>query len=405
MSNPSPSCPRVALIGVSGYGRIHLQLAQECQAQGQLRLVAAVVINPDEERVLVAELQEQGCAIYADYDAMFAAEDGALDLCMVPTGIHWHARMTIAALRHGANVLVEKPLCATRREADAIATAERETGRFVAVGFQDYYEPGTQWLKKELVRGAIGRVESVRFLGLWPRARRYFERNDWAGCLSLRGQPVYDSPLSNAFAHFVMLSLFFADPREEEVAAAEIADAELYRAHAIESFDTGVVRSRTAAGVELWFGASHASRATVEPLIEIKGSTGTACWSYESEAWLKNGDGQKRTHPLLDVNGARQHMMAAVLRRLQDQAHPVCAPRMATQHTAFVESLLDGATIENFDPSIVHWSATPDSTDAVPNVSGLEMAMRDAYAVSGLLSVAADGWTSQAAPSVDSPVI
>ena len=106
----------MALIGVSGYGRIYLQLLQECQALGRLKLVAAVIINPEEERDTLSWLTARGCRVYTHYEQMLMEEAGRVDLCLVPTGIHWHARMTVAALRNGANVLVEKPLCASMAE-------------------------------------------------------------------------------------------------------------------------------------------------------------------------------------------------------------------------------------------------------------------------------------------------
>src|SRR5690606_22451247 len=105
--------PRVALIGVSGYGRIHLQLAREGRDRGELVIVAAAVINAAEESENVAELFAHGCAIYGDYREMLRRHAGQIDLCLIPTGIHLHARMTVDALRAGANVLVEKPLASS----------------------------------------------------------------------------------------------------------------------------------------------------------------------------------------------------------------------------------------------------------------------------------------------------
>ena len=220
--NAGVKVPRVALIGISGYGRIHLQLARECRDRGEIAIAAATVINPGEEAANVAELEAHGTKIYADYAEMLRAEAGRIDLCLIPTGIHWHARMTIAALRAGANVLVEKPLAGSRAEIDAVQREERAAGRFVAVGFQDLYEPGTNWLKAELLKGTIGEIESVRFLGIWPRNRSYFTRNDWAGRTHVDGVAVLDSPLNNAFGHFVMLSLYFASPQAQGAAAAEL---------------------------------------------------------------------------------------------------------------------------------------------------------------------------------------
>src|SRR5690606_38595299 len=105
---------RVALIGISGYGRIHLQLARECRARGEVAIVAATVINAEEEAENIAELRAHGCTIYSDYEEMLREQRGRIDLCLIPTGIHWHARMTISALRAGANVLVEKPLAGSK---------------------------------------------------------------------------------------------------------------------------------------------------------------------------------------------------------------------------------------------------------------------------------------------------
>ena len=107
--------PRVALIGISGYGRIHLQLARECRDRGEVEIVAATVINQEEEAQNVAELRQHGCEIFADYREMLGAFRGRIDLCLIPTGIHWHTRMTIAALEAGANVLLHAMLSLAAR--------------------------------------------------------------------------------------------------------------------------------------------------------------------------------------------------------------------------------------------------------------------------------------------------
>jgi predicted dehydrogenase len=380
--------PRVAVIGISGYGRIHLQLARECRDRGELELVAATVINRAEEAANVAELEAKGTRVYDDYAAMLREQAGAIDLCLIPTGIHWHAPMTIAALEAGANVLVEKPLAGSTAEVEAIRAAERAAGRFVAVGFQDYYEPGTAWLKAELARGAIGELRSVRFLGLWPRTRAYFRRNDWAGRLHAGDRPVLDSPLNNAFAHFVMLSLYFAGANGRAATGVRLEQAELFRAHDIPSFDTGVARLTTDTGVALWFGASHASRTSLEPEIVITGTSGSACWRYESEAWWQDIRGRRERRALLDANGARREMMAATLRRLRDPAAPVCTTEMAGRHTALIESLHRQGEIISLAPALVTWSGGPGDATAMPSVQGLDAAMQRAYATQSPLAAA-----------------
>ncbi len=386
---------RVAIIGVSGYGSIHLQLARESRDRGEIRITAAAIINPQEETATIAELRGQGAEIFTDYTEMFRRHAGRIDLCLIPTGIHWHARMTIAALEAGANVLVEKPLAGSVGEVEEIRRVEQRTGRFVAVGFQDFYEPGTVWLKHELQRGVIGDIWSVRFLGVWPRPRGYFTRNNWAGRLKVDGVAVMDSPLNNAFAHFVMLSLFLVGA-EQSAGTPTLEGVELLRAHAIESFDTAVVRSLTANGVKMWFGASHACRETVEPEIVITGRHGQACWRYESEAWWRATDGATARHDLLDITGARRAMFSAALQRLRDPSVPICTSELAGRHTALIEAIHRQARVENVPPEKINWSGLNGEASQVPEIVGLAEAMRRSYGAEQ--SLAASGFSLAAPP-------
>lgn len=375
----SPSRPRLALIGISGYGRIHLQLARGCRDRGEAELVAAVIINPEEEAANVAELKARDCAIYSDYKEMLRRHAGQIDLCLIPTGIHWHARMTLAALAAGANVLVEKPLAGATADAGTVQDAERASGRFVAVGFQDCYDPGTRWLVEELGRGAIGEVRAVKFLGVWPRPRAYFLRNNWAGRLQVDGVPVMDSPLNNAFGHFVMLSLLFSGAQPDEIVLPP-EGVELWRAHDIESFDTAVIVLRTRRGVRLWFGASHVSRTAIEPEIMIEGTSGTAGWSYEKEAWFKPTGGERQQRQVLDQHATRGLMMAAVLQRLHDAAAAICSTTMAARHTSLIEGIHRAGNIRTFPRAQVEWSDVSGPASAVPAVPGLDAALRRAFA-------------------------
>jgi len=379
--------PRVGLIGISGYGRIYLQMTREYHRRGELRLVAAVVINPQEEAAAVAELTAAGCAIFPDYETMLAAHRGRLDLCLIPTGIHWHTRMTRAALAAGANVLVEKPLAGSTAEVAAIRAAAAESGKFVAVGFQDFHEAATIWLKQELVRGVIGEVKSVRFLGQWPRARSYFARNNWAGKLAVDGVPVLDSPLNNAFAHFVNLSLFFASPRAAESARAQVESAELYRAHAIESFDTAVVRLKTADGVEVWLGATHACRETREPEIVIAGTRGSIVWRHEREVNLVDAHGEAQRREVSDSFVARHAMLSAVLQRLTDSSALICGPEIAGCHTAVIEAIHGAAAVIPVPAEKIRWNGS-DAAGSVPVVVGLEAALGRAFEQGSTLAAA-----------------
>jgi predicted dehydrogenase len=385
MSPSSPSRPRVALIGVTGYARIYLALAQAAHARGEIELGAAVIINPQETAEVEATLRAAGCTIYRDYVEMLRVETGRIDLCLIPTGIPWHARMTLAALQAGAHVLVEKPLAGSSAEVAAIRAAERATGRFVAVGFQDIYSPVNRWLKDQLCGGAIGAIHTVRFLGLWPRPAAYFTRNPWAGRLHADGTQVLDSPLNNAFAHFVMLSLYFAGQTRDEAASVSIESGELLRAHAIESFDTSVVRARSPGGIRFWFGATHTCREVCEPEIYIEGNAGRVEWKHERSCVLHRAVGGREERALPDTGANRQSMFTAVLTRLRDPAAPVCTTALAERHTAFVEAVHATTGVQAVPPELISWQAPANGSAPVPVVNGLEGALHQALATQSLL--------------------
>jgi predicted dehydrogenase len=401
MKSHPPTIPRLALVGVSGYARIHLDLIREAEADGSAVLGAAVVINPEQEAAIIDTFERQGVAVYATFEAMLAAEMGRIDLCCIPTGISLHAPMTVAALHAGMNVLVEKPLAGSVAEADRIIAAEQETGRFVAVGFQDMYTDLVRWLKQQLLAGAIGQVEEIRFLGMWPRSTAYYARNEWAGKVASQGVPVMDSPLNNAFAHFPHLALFLAGTAWGEGAVASIVDGLLLRVHAIESFDTAVVRASTEPGVRFWFGVSHGCANDHNPEIRILGSSGTVYWKYEEYCRVCRVDGTVAEHPVYSAFEARSQMFRTVLQRLRDPSVFVVSPTLARAHTALVEQIHATLPIDTVPPAAVRGTPVAGAPDGhfVPVIEGIEDALVTAFATGANLEYLGGHQTTAGQPA------
>ena len=161
---------------------------------------------------------------------------------------------------------------------------------------------------------------------------------------------------------------------------------ELFRAHAIESFDTAVAKLHTADGVKLWFGVSHVSGDTLEPEIFIHGSNGTAGWRYESETWLVDVNGRRQQHSMPSIAETRQSMMAAVLRRLWDPQSTICGVDMARRHTEVIEAIHRAGPIKSFPPEMVQWKSGDGAGAEIPVVVGLTAAMQRAFAAQELLT-------------------
>jgi predicted dehydrogenase len=330
---------RAALVGVSGYGRWHLLMAIEQMLLGRLELVGVTVINPAEQAMICRRLVRLGVPVFDTFDQMMAALAGKVNLLMLPTGIPWHAPMTLAGLRAGAHVLVEKPVAATVGEVDSILAAQTAVGRLVAVGYQDLYEPATHEIKRRLLASEIGQLRFVQVRGQWPRSSTYYARNGWAGRLRVDGACVLDSPVNNAFAHFLMLALFWAGQTADTAAEIVELDAELYRASRIESFDTASLRLRTSGGVEILFHGSHAGNEDLVPEVKLLGEAGEIVWTYEGTYTVTRPGHPVETHvvpPQLDV---RLQVLDAVLDRLASGHGFVVTPALVREHTRLVNAL------------------------------------------------------------------
>lgn len=199
----------VVLIGVSGFGDVHYRDLLRWHHAGKLNFAAAAVIDKANQREKCAEMEALGIRIYDDYRHMLAAEQA--DLCCIPTGIAMHAPMSIAAMRAGMNVLVEKPAAAVMSDVEAIREAEKQTGRFTAVAFQDLYRPEILHLKRLILNGMIGEITRITACASSTSGDSYYRRNNWAGKLYCDGMPIFDSPFMNGNAHQLNLAFSFAE--------------------------------------------------------------------------------------------------------------------------------------------------------------------------------------------------
>lgn len=336
---------RIALVGVSGFGNVHYEdIMRACKA-GRADIICATVINQQEEPAKCAALRSMGCTVFDDAAEMFQSFMGKVDLCFLPVGIGFHAPMTIAALENGMNVVLEKPLTATVQEADAIIDASKRTGRFVAVAYQHMYQPQIKSIKQAIISGEIGALKTVRGIGLWPRGKAYYARNNWAGKLRTESGWALDSPVNNALAHYMNMVCYFGGETLDDMAQINSLQAGLYRANPeIENFDTGFIGMTTLAGVKLLFVTSHAPQSTLDPIVEAVGEKGHIRWTRASYT-IDHGDGSTETVPMPSFEKERDNIMDAVFNRLESPDAFVFTPERARILTAMVNAAHASAPI------------------------------------------------------------
>ena len=148
-------------------------------------------------------------------------EDRSIDLVLTAAVPADRAEIAIAAMRHGKDVMSDKPGMTTLAQLDAVKRTVAETGRIFSVRYSEHFDRRSTVKAGELVAaGAIGQVINV--VGLGPhalnnnkRAPYFFDRARYGGVLC------------DIASHQVEQFLFFAGTLEAEVISATVAN----RAH------------------------------------------------------------------------------------------------------------------------------------------------------------------------------
>ena len=131
---------RVGVVGTGAFGRNHARIYRDVAADPALNVQFTGIVDADPSLAkTVAE--EFGTRAFTSVAELVAAGVGAVSVA-VPTVAHLAVAREL--LQAGADVLVEKPLCATLAEADELrAIAERE-GRIVQVGHLERFNPAVR---------------------------------------------------------------------------------------------------------------------------------------------------------------------------------------------------------------------------------------------------------------------
>ncbi|WP_147916724.1 Gfo/Idh/MocA family protein [Ruania zhangjianzhongii] len=281
-----------AVIGIHGYGKHHLAELERMSADG----LAEVVAVADPRGGAEARHLPAGTPVHTDLDELLAQV--VPDVVVIATPIHTHLALATKALRAGSAVLLEKPTTASLAEFTALTEVAAETGRPVQVGFQSFGSLALDRITEYLEAGAIGEVTGIGGLGLWRRARSYYDRSRWAGRRHLDGVDVVDGVVTNPLAHAVATALRIdGSTQADDVAEVEV---DLFRVNDIEADDTSAVRLRTRRGTPIALGLTLATETDgwVPPTVQVHGTTGELELSYTDDVLTVRSQAGEHTEQL-----------------------------------------------------------------------------------------------------------
>jgi myo-inositol 2-dehydrogenase / D-chiro-inositol 1-dehydrogenase len=105
-----------------------------------------------------AENYGNRCPTYSDYRHLLDRKD--IDVVIIGTPDHWHAKMAVDAMRAGKDVYCEKPLTLTIDEGKILCRVVKETGAVLQVGTQQRTEYDDVFLKAAAIvrSGRLGKT-------------------------------------------------------------------------------------------------------------------------------------------------------------------------------------------------------------------------------------------------------
>ena len=190
MARKNPITVAVAGLGRAGWD-IHVKGMRD---RKEFRITA--VCDPEADRRAQAET-ELGCAAFETYKDMLKGADA--ELVCIATQSRDHGPHTIAALKTGRHVLVEKPMAMTVREADRMIAAAKKARKKLFVNQNYRFNQEFKHLREVIDSGILGRVFHIR--GTWSGFAR---RNDWQTLRKYGG-----GVLNNTCPHIIDMALQF----------------------------------------------------------------------------------------------------------------------------------------------------------------------------------------------------
>ena len=122
-------------------------------------MVGLCDLLPERLQALGEEVGVPRSARFGDLDEMIRST--APDIVAIPTGTEMHHALAMRVLEHGVHIELEKPICATLDQADAVLAKAKEKGSHVAVHHQTRVGAPMRAVAEAYERGRIGALQHV----------------------------------------------------------------------------------------------------------------------------------------------------------------------------------------------------------------------------------------------------
>lgn len=143
---------KTAVVGIGFIGVAHIDALRRL---GNVDVVAISDTYNIEEKAKKLYVEKA----YIDYKEMI--QECELDFIHICTPNKSHFEIASFAMKHGVNVILEKPLTFSLNEAEKLVTLEKQYNLKCAVNFHNRFYPATNYIKSIIAKGTLGTINAV----------------------------------------------------------------------------------------------------------------------------------------------------------------------------------------------------------------------------------------------------
>lgn len=132
---------------------------------------------------------------YTDYKEMLTIEKP--ELVAIATESGKHAPIALDCIEAGCNVIIEKPIALSLKDADAIIEAAERKGVKVCACHQNRFNKSVQQIRKAVEKHRFGRMFYGTAHIRWCRDHEYYDRASWRGTWEQDGGALMNQCIHN----------------------------------------------------------------------------------------------------------------------------------------------------------------------------------------------------------------
>ena len=168
---------KYALIGCGRIAVNHIKAA----VNNSLDIVAVCDLIPESVDILFNKAGYTGDPIrYTDYKKMIE-DHPEIELISIATDSGEHAKIALYCIEHGINLIIEKPIAMSLKDADEIIKKSEEKHVKVAACHQNRFNVAVQEMRKALESGRLGKLSHGSINVRWNRNKDYYDQATWRG--------------------------------------------------------------------------------------------------------------------------------------------------------------------------------------------------------------------------------